>query len=123
MILDGGSTPSTGGGSGTGGIGNTGGTGFGGFGQGGLGAGAESGSGGFGGGCPSSCATALVNGGGPCGGETAYAALKVCAGCNDMGNCEGVCGTNLCQELAVSSDCMSCMQDACAVELHACQSD
>jgi hypothetical protein len=122
VILDGRSAPSAGGGSGIGGFGSPGGAGVGGLGVGGSGTGAAAG--GAGGGCAPTCAAALVNGGEPCGdGGTFYPALRMCAGCNDMGNCEGVCGTSLCEGAPVNSDCMSCMQEGCSVELHACQNN
>jgi hypothetical protein len=74
---------------------------------------------GTGGGCPS-CAEALVSGGPACN-SSAYSTLQVCAGCSDTGNCEGVCGPNLCQDLAATGECMMCLQNGCAPELHACE--
>ncbi len=72
--------------------------------------------------CTLSCADALNNGGTPCGDVSLpdYQSIQACAGCDDAGNCEGVCGASLCQSGAVDETCLSCLQTSCPSELFAC---
>jgi hypothetical protein len=76
-------------------------------------------------GCAPTCAAALANGGVPCGGTalTDYQTLQSCAGCSDVGNCEGVCGGTLCDNGPATAACSSCVQSSCAAETFACQNN
>jgi hypothetical protein len=125
VILDG--TGSTGAaGAGGGGFGGTGTCGFGNGGTAGSGSGGGGGAGGNAPNCPPTCDQALNGGGEPCVSDgTAradYVQLRLCAGCSDVGNCEGVC-VNLCEALATDADCLMCLQSSCPSQLFACQSN
>jgi hypothetical protein len=74
--------------------------------------------------CVPTCALAVQSGGVPCGdGFPYYQTLLSCAGCNDAGNCGGVCGATLCGNGVPDGPCSDCVKTVCSAELFACQNN